>query len=86
MTDLFELKTGKFTPLDDDQLATLTEPQAAAYVELRDAVGALGHADREVEDARSYNSACVEALVVSEKNAPPRRTFLQEWKAMTGKA
>jgi hypothetical protein len=86
MTDLFELKTGKFVPLDNDQLATLTEPQAAAYIELRDAVGALADADREVEDARLYNGACVEALAVSEKNAPPRRTFLQEWRAMTGKA
>ncbi len=88
MTDLqiFELKTGKFTPLDDNQLATLTEPQAAAYIELRDAVGALADADREVENAHAHNSACVEALAVSERNAPPRRTFLQEWRAMTGKA
>lgn len=81
MIELFEMKTGKFTPLDDETLATLSEPQAKAYGELKDAVAALSDADAEVGNARTHNAACVEALQVARDNAPPPRTFLEEWRA-----
>lgn len=79
--DVFEIKTGRFTPLADDVLATLSESQAAAYGELKDAVEAQGNADAEVKSARARNEATVKALSVARENAPKPRTFLEEWRA-----
>lgn len=81
MIEVFEFKTGKFTPLDDETLATLSDPQAKAYGELKDAVAALADSDSEVENARTHNTACVEALRVSQENAPKPPTFLDLWRA-----
>jgi hypothetical protein len=81
MIEVFEFKTGRFTPLDDETLATLSEPQEKAYGELRSAVEAQASADAEVENARAHNAACVEARQVAQENAPPSRTFFQEWAA-----
>lgn len=79
--DVFELKSGRFTPLADDALATLSESQAKAYGELKSAVEAQASADAEIENARTHNTACVEALRFAEENAPKPPSFLDLWRA-----
>jgi hypothetical protein len=85
MMQIFEAGTGKFVPLDDDQLGMLNEAQVRAYNEVRDAVAASIEAAAEVESAKAENSANVSVLSEAERNAPPARTFMDEWKASTGK-
>jgi len=85
MMQIFEAGTGKFISLDDEQLSALSEAQVRAYNEVRDAVAASIEADAEVENAKAANSANVSALSEAERNAPPPRTFMDEWKSMTGK-
>ena len=85
MMQIFEGRTGKFIPLDDAQLGMLNEAQVRAYNEVRDAVAASIEADLEVENSKAANSANVSALSEAERNAPPSRTFMDEWKSMTGK-
>lgn len=84
-TQIFETGTGKFMPLTDDELATLNEQQVIAYNDLKSSVKALADADAEAADAKAQLNADVAALNVAERNAPPRRSFHDEWKAMTGK-
>jgi hypothetical protein len=81
MIEIFEFKTGRFTPLDDETLAALSEPQANAYSELKSAVEAQVSADAEVENARADNDGAVKTLDFARQNAPKPRTFLEEWKA-----
>ena len=45
MFDIFELKTGKLTPLTEPQRATLNEEQLAAYNDLAAAVADLDRRD-----------------------------------------
>jgi hypothetical protein len=82
---IFETGTGKFTPLTDDELATLNEQQVIAYDDLKVSVEALADADAEAANAKAQLNADVATLSVAERNAPPRRSFHDEWKAMTGK-
>jgi hypothetical protein len=79
--DVFEMKTGRFTPLDSETLASLSEPQANAYSELSAAVEAQASADAEVENARADNDGAVKTLDFARQNAPKPRTFLEEWRA-----
>lgn len=70
MTQLFEPKTGRFIPLMDEQIGALTEAQAAAYNDLREAVDALTEADAEVIREREHLNGAVEVLAVAQRNAP----------------
>jgi len=79
--DIFEFKTGTFHPLPAEAIAELTEPQAKAYSNLVQAVASLKYADAEIEAAKAHQSDCMAALREAEQNAPPKRTFLQEWRA-----
>jgi len=59
---IFEMKTGRLTPLNDAQLATLNDEQRTAYDDLKSAVAELNAADAEVESAIAANRAAVAAL------------------------
>ncbi len=83
MTDLFEFKTGKFTPLSDAQLAKLNHEQTAAYDGLASAVAELNAADSEAESAIAANRAALSALHEAEaaEAKKPKHTFLDELRA-----
>ncbi len=70
--DVFELKTGKLTPLSEEQQATLNEEQLAAYIDLESAVADLDAARAEYESAlpamRAANDALREAEAVQAKS------------------
>jgi hypothetical protein len=80
---IFEAKTGKFTPLPADQLAKLTTDQRNAYNALVLAVDELDAANAEATDARDSNQAAVRRLDAAEAadKKRPKWTFLDEWKA-----
>jgi hypothetical protein len=82
---IFETGTGKFMPLTDDELAALNEQQVIAYNDLKVSVEALVDTDAEAANAKDQLNADVAALSVAERNGPRRRSFHDEWKAMTGK-
>jgi hypothetical protein len=67
---IFEHSTGKFMPLSDEQLASLTETQAAAYTEVADVVHALAAAEAEAETATVQVNSDLAVLKDAEKNAP----------------
>jgi hypothetical protein len=60
--DVFEMRTGKFTPLPDNVLAVLTAEQRAAYDEIASATAQLDAANAGVENAIAVNRAAVAAL------------------------
>ena len=62
MMQIFEMKTGRFTPLSDNVLAKFNPEQRSAYDDLAVAVSELGVADVEVENAADANRAAVDAL------------------------
>ena len=64
--DVFEMRTGKFTPLPDNVLAVLTKEQRAAYEELASAAARLDAANVEAENAFVANRAAVTALSQAE--------------------
>ena len=70
--DVFELKTGKLTPLSEEQQATLNEEQLAAYFNLESAVADLDAATAEYESAlpamRAANDALREAEAAQAKS------------------
>ena len=80
---IFEMKTGKFTPLSDAQLATLTAEQLGAYTDLKSAVAQLDGANAEAENAIAANRAAVDLLHAAEaaEAKRPKRTFLDELRA-----
>ncbi len=59
---VFDMKTRKFTPLSDEQRATLNDEQLAAYSGLEVAVENLAAADTELENAVTAHRAAGEAL------------------------
>ncbi len=63
---VFEIKTGKFMPLTPEQLATLTEPQLAAYNGLAAAVADVAAVYAEHEAAVAANRAAADALAAAE--------------------
>jgi hypothetical protein len=72
MTDLqiVATGTGKFSPLTEDQLATLNQDQKLAYNEVAASFAALGDSDTEVEREKAQLTADVAALAEAERNAP----------------
>jgi aspartyl-tRNA synthetase len=75
---IFEMKTGRFTPLSDDVLAKFNPEQLVAYNDLAVAVSELGVADVEVENAADANRAAVAALHEAEaiEAKKPKYSFL----------
>ena len=67
---LFEAKTGKFTPLSDDQLAGLSENQRTAYDEVAASVAALADADIAAKDLQARVQSDVVTLNETERNTP----------------
>lgn len=80
---VFELKTGRFTPLSDDVLARFNAEQLGTYNDLSSEVAKLVAADAEVEAAAASNKAAVAALHDAEaaEAKRPKRTFLDELRA-----
>ena len=82
--DVFEIKTGKFSPLNKSQQATLNEEQLAAYTDLASAVADLADATAEYESAlpamRAANDALREAEAVQAKS--PKWTRIDETRRM----
>ena len=82
--DIFELKTGKLTPLTESQQASLNEEQLAAYNDLASAVADLADATAEYESAvpamRAANDALREAEAVQAKS--PKWTRIDETRRM----
>jgi hypothetical protein len=82
--DVFEMKSGRFTPLTEEQRATLSEPQLAAYVDLESAAIDLTNATAEYESAvpamRAANDALREAEAAQAK--APRWSRIDEVRRM----
>ena len=84
MTDVFEFRTGKFTPLGGDVLAKFNDEQRVAYDQLTSAVAELNAANLEAE---STPSAPIErrllrfAKLRQRKRGSRRHTFLDELRA-----
>jgi hypothetical protein len=81
---VFESRTGKFTPLSDEQVGGLNETQAAAYLNLKTAADAMTEADAEVVAARAQVNADLEVLADAQRNAPKPPTFHDLWKENFG--
>lgn len=83
MVDVFEFKTGIFTPLSDAQLASFDDGQRAAYEALKSAVAALDAANNESENATAVNKQTLSALHDAEaaEAKKPKSNFLDEWRA-----
>jgi len=65
--DLFEMRTGKFTPLCDAQLVKLDDVQRVAYADLKSAISQLDATNAEVESAITANREVVAVLHAAEK-------------------
>jgi hypothetical protein len=80
MTDVFEFRTGKFTPLSNDVLAKFNDEQLGAYTDLKSAVAQLDAANLDAESAIAVNRAAVAALHEAEviERKRPRYTRLDE--------
>lgn len=85
--DVFEQRTGKFIPLDADQLATLSPEQADAYADLARAVSLLDAAKELAASARAFNQEAVRQLDYARANAPPppshtdlAREAMRQWR------
>ena len=83
MTDVFEFRSGKFTPLSDDVLAKLTAEQLGTYTDLKSAVAQLDAANTEATRAIAVNRAALEVLRNAEavEAKRPKYTFLDELRA-----
>lgn len=80
---IFEMKTGRFTPLPDDVLAKFNPEQRAAYDDLSREVGQLDAANVEAESAIAANRAALSDLHAAEtaEAKRPKSTFLDELRA-----
>jgi hypothetical protein len=80
---VFEFKTGKFTPLSADVLAKFNPEQRAAYDALASVVAELNAANMEVEDSATANRAALSDLHTAEaaEAKRPKHTFLDELRA-----
>lgn len=78
--DVFEMRTGKFTPLPDNVLAVLTPDQRAAYDNLATAAARLDAANEEAANAIAANRDAVTTLHDAEaiEAKKPKHTFLDE--------
>ena len=81
---VYDMKTRKFTPLSEEQRATLNPEQLAAYSGLEAAVDNLAAADTELEAAVTANRAAGEALHEAQavQKASPKWSRLDEVRAM----
>jgi len=70
MMQIFAASTGTFAPLSDEQIGALTEPQAAAYTEVRDAAQALADAEAVAETAEAQVTVDLKVLAEAERNTP----------------
>jgi hypothetical protein len=84
MTQLFEMRTGKFTPLNEAQLARLSDEQRSAYDDLAVAVAELGVANTEAENAVAASRSAVAALHAAgaAEAKKPKWTQLDEHRRM----
>ncbi|HUE11652.1 MAG TPA: hypothetical protein VMQ54_11965 [Steroidobacteraceae bacterium] len=80
---IFEMKTGRFTPLPDDVLAKFNDEQRAAYDGLASVVAELNAANVEVENSAAANRVVLSDLHAAEaaEAARPKHTFLDELRA-----
>jgi hypothetical protein len=80
---VFEFKTGRFTPLSDDVLAKFNDEQRTAYDQLASAVARLDGANAEAANAIAENRAAVTALHDAEaaEAKGPKHTFMDELRA-----
>jgi ClpP class serine protease len=80
---VFEFKTGKFTPLSDDVLAKFNNEQRAAHDGLASVVAELNAANLEATDAIAANRSALAALREAEaaEAKTPKTSFLNEWHA-----
>lgn len=83
MTNVFEFRTGKFTPLPGEVLVKFSDEQRTAYDELASEVAQLDAANVEAENSIVANRKAVAALHAAEtaEAAKPRYTFLDELRA-----
>jgi hypothetical protein len=83
MTDVFEFRTGKFSPLSGDVLAKFNSEQRAAYDGLASAVAELEAANLQAESAIAANRAALNDLHAAEaaEAKRPKSTFLDELRA-----
>lgn len=81
---VFEARTGKFTPLSDEQVGGLNEQQAIAYNNLSAAADAMTAADAEVAAARAHVKSEMDVLADAQRNAPKPPTFHDLWKENFG--
>jgi hypothetical protein len=71
MTDLqIVTSAGRFSPLTDDQLGTLSASEAAAYNEVAESFAALSDSDTEVANKKTQLTKDVEALAEAQRNEP----------------
>lgn len=84
MSGLFEMKTGRFIPLNEAQLARLNDEQLSAYRDLAVAVSALDDANASAENAITSNRIALAALNAAEaaERKKPRWTQLDEHRRM----
>ena len=74
---VFEFKTGKFTPLSADVLAKFNPEQRAAYDGLASVVAELNAANMEVEDSATANRAALSDLHTAEAAEAKRPKYTQ---------
>jgi len=76
--DVFEFRTGKFTPLTDDVLAKFNDEQRSSYDELKSAITKLDGAKGEAAAAIDANRSAVSTLHAAEaaEAKKPKYTFL----------
>ena len=84
MTDVFEFRTGKFTPLGGDVLAKFNDEQRVAYDQLASAVAELNAANLEVENSAAANRVALSDLRAAEA-AEARRHSRQGRQHCSGK-
>jgi hypothetical protein len=75
MMQVMEMKTGKFTPLSDEQLATLNPEQLAAYSELEAATSALTGIDSDIEVLVERSRQAQAAVTVAQEQEAKRPKY-----------
>jgi hypothetical protein len=75
MMQVFEAKTGRFLPLPDDQLATLSPVQLAAYKELEAATTALTGIDSDIEVLVERSRQAQAAVTVAQEQEAKRPKY-----------
>jgi hypothetical protein len=75
--DVFEMRTGKFTPLSDAQVDALNPDQLKAYGELFLVVDELNKANAEAESAIAANRTAVFALHAAEAAEAKKPKYTQ---------